>query len=120
MPFCWMSTSSWARSRERAESWQSGILHASLNSVVDAGPSLLPYLTGLLLRFREFEHVVQADTRKAFFMVSLREGDRPFVRFVWLASAGVMTTWRLTKVPFGVNCSPFLLNAVLQTYIHDR
>ena len=92
----------------------------SLNSLTDAGPSLLPDLTGLLLRFREFEHAAQADIRKAFFMVSLREEDRPYVRFVWPDSEGVMTTWRLTKVPFGVNCSPFLLNAVLQTHLRDK
>ena len=39
----------------------------SLNDMVDPGPSLLPDLTGILLRFREYECAVQADIRKAFF-----------------------------------------------------
>ena len=30
---------------------------------------------------------------------------------------GIMTVWRLRKVPFGVNCLPFLLTAVLQHHL---
>ena len=45
----------------------------SLNDVIHAGPSLLPDLVGLLLRFRECQSAVQADIRKAFFMVGVRD-----------------------------------------------
>ena len=38
----------------------------SLNAVLDPGPSVLPDLTGLILRLREYEHAVQADICKAF------------------------------------------------------
>ena len=38
----------------------------SLNDHLDSGPSLLPDLTGLLLRFREFKYAFQADIKKAF------------------------------------------------------
>ena len=39
----------------------------SLNDVLNAGPSLLPDLIGLLLRFREYVFALQADIKKAFF-----------------------------------------------------
>jgi len=90
----------------------------SLNDMVDPGPSLLPDLAGLLLRFREYPCAVQADIRKAFFMIGMREEDRPYLRFVWPeVEKEEMCIWRLKKLPFGVNCSPFILNAVLQAHL---
>ena len=53
----------------------------ALNALINSGPSLLPDLTGILLRFRENKFALQADIRKAFFMIGLREEDRPFLRF---------------------------------------
>ena len=35
-----------------------------------------------------------------------------FLRFVWFTTEGKIEIWRLTKFPFGVSCSPFILNAV--------
>ena len=55
----------------------------SLNDLVNPGPSLLPDLAGLLLRLREYPCALQADIRKAFFMIGMREEDRPYLRFVW-------------------------------------
>eukprot|EP00117_Sycon_ciliatum_P021255 scpid12026/ scgid6192/ len=89
----------------------------SLNDVLDPGPSLLPSISGLLLRFREREIAMQADIRKAFFMVGLEEADRRYVRFLWPNEKGEMTTYRLTRLPFGVNCSPFILTAILQHHL---
>ena len=89
----------------------------SLNDVVDPGPSLLPDLCGMLLRFREFACAFQADIRKAFFMIGVQEEDRPYLRFVWPDSNGKWCVWRLTKLPFGVNCSPYILTAVLQHHL---
>ena len=37
----------------------------SLNDNLDPGPTLLPDLIGLLIRFREYAAAVQADIRKA-------------------------------------------------------
>ena len=50
----------------------------SLNDVVDPGPSLIPQLTSLLIRFRELPAAVQSDIRKAFFMIGVREDDRRY------------------------------------------
>ena len=92
----------------------------SLNGVLDAGPSLLPDLPGLLLRFREYQCAVQADIRKAFFMIAIRPEDRQFLRFVWINQDNDLQVWRLKKLPFGVNCSPFILSAVLQHHLRSR
>ena len=92
----------------------------SLNDVVDAGPSLLPDMVRLLVRFREYPVAFQADIRKAFFMIAVQEGDRKFLRFLWPNDKGAMVTWRLKKLPFGVNCSPFLLMAVLRRPFQDE
>ena len=89
----------------------------SLNDVLLPGPSLLPDLVGLLMRFREASIAFQADVKKAFFMVGVQEEDRPFLRFLWPNREGVMVTWRLTRLPFGVNCSPFLLSAVISHHL---
>ena len=51
----------------------------SLNDMVDPGPSLLPSLAGMLLRFREYKSALQADIRKAFFMVAVNPEDRTCV-----------------------------------------
>ena len=90
---------------------------ASLNDKLDPGPSLLPSLAGLLLRFRENPVAVQADIRKAFFMVGVEEEDQRFLHFVWPNEQGEWTTNRLTRLPFGVNCSPYILTAVLQHHL---
>ena len=89
----------------------------SLNDTLLAGPSLLPDLTRLLIRFREFYAAFQADIKKAFFMIGIRPEDRKYLRFMWLDSDGEMKVWRLRNLPFGVNCSPYILSAVLQHHI---
>ena len=93
---------------------------SSLNDLVDPGPSLLPDLTGLLPCFRECQHAIQADIRKAFFMVEVRQEDRPYLGFVWLQEDGEVEIWQLKKLPFGVNCAPFLLSAVLQYHLSQH
>ena len=95
----------------------SKIGQSSLNDTIDPGLSLPPDLVGLLLRFRELPTAVQGDIRKACFMISVRKDDRKCFRFVWPDNEGHLVTWRLKKLPFGVNCSPFILNSVLQHYL---
>ena len=93
----------------------------SLNDMVDPRLSLLPSLTGMLLRFREYKSALQADIRKAFFMVKVNPEDRPYLRFLWpgRSDSDELLTWRLTKLPFGVNCSPYMLTAVIQHHFKE-
>ena len=90
----------------------------SLNDVLEQGPSLLPSLiTGLLLRFRTKKIALQADIKKAFFTIAVNEEDRKYLRFVWPNEEGLMTTYRLIRLPFGANCSPFIMTAVLRQHL---
>ena len=43
----------------------------SLNDIIEAGPSLKPLLTDILLRFRPLNYVLVADIEKAFHQISL-------------------------------------------------
>ena len=63
---------------------------------------------------------MQSDIRKAFFMIGVREDDRRYLRFLWPDEDGVMTVWRLKKLPFGVNCSPFILSAVIDHHLQAQ
>ena len=54
----------------------------SLNDLLDPGPSLLPLLIALLLRFRLYAVAFSGDITKAFLQVLLKEDDRDFVRFL--------------------------------------
>ncbi|XP_065197610.1 uncharacterized protein LOC135829131 [Sycon ciliatum] len=51
----------------------------SLNALLDPGQLLRPSLAGLLIRFREQPVAVQADIRKAFFMIGIKEADRRYL-----------------------------------------
>ena len=90
-----------------------------MNDVLNPGPSLLPDLIGLLLRFREYPFALQADM-KAFFMIGVPEEDTQYLRFLWPNPEGKITVWRLTKLPFGANCSPFIPNVVLRLHLSEE
>ena len=51
--------------------------------------------------------------KKAFFVIAVRPEARVYLRVVWPNQDGELVTWRLKRVPFGINCSPFLLNATI-------
>ena len=84
----------------------------SLNDLLDPGPSLLPLLIGLLLRFRLYAVAFSGDITKAFLQVLLKEDDRDYVRFFWNESV-----YRFKRVCFGITCAPFLLNATIRYHL---
>ena len=93
----------------------------SLNDCLHAGPSLNPLLFDILLRFREQRVALVADIEKAFLNIEVHEKDRDSLRFVWvkdvLRSNMNLAVYRFCRVVFGVNSSPFLLNATLRHHI---
>ena len=62
----------------------------SLNSCIEAGPSLQPDLGGILLRFRKKKIVATSDIEKMFLQIGLREQDRDSHRY-WVE------TWSLRQ-----------------------
>ena len=101
----------------------------ALNDCLEAGPSLNPLLFDILLRFREQRVAIVADIEKAFLNIEVHEKDRDSLRFLWvdnvLRNNLNLVVYRFCRVVFGVNSSPFLLNATLRHHIskyaiHDR
>ena len=84
----------------------------SLNDLLDPGPSLMPQLVDLLLRFRQHAIPFTADIKKAFLQLSLKDADRDFLRFLWNDIA-----YRFRRVCFGIACAPFLLNATIHYHL---
>ncbi|EYB84716.1 hypothetical protein Y032_0311g2141 [Ancylostoma ceylanicum] len=88
----------------------------SLNDCLHQGPSLIPDLVGTLLRNRFHPYLLIADVEKAFHQIHLHQDQRDATRFLWLKdttkppSRGNLRELRFTRVPFGINASPFLLN----------
>ena len=89
----------------------------SLNDCLHAGPKFNQKIVHILLRFRLFRVAITADIEKAFLMVSMREKDRDYLRFLWVdditQERPAIQVCRFARVVFGVSCSPFLLNATI-------
>uniref|UniRef100_W6NHN5 Retrotransposon domain containing protein n=1 Tax=Haemonchus contortus TaxID=6289 RepID=W6NHN5_HAECO len=98
----------------------------SLNDCLHQGPALLPDLVGILLRARLHRFLLIADVEKAFHQVRLQRTQRDATRFLWLKdpykppSPGNMRILRFTRIPFGVNASPFLLAAAIRFYLRSE
>ena len=60
-----------------------------------------------------------ADIQKAFLQISVREEDGDAFRFLFNIN-GKEQHLRFTRVPFGVEASPFLLGATLQYHYEQQ
>ena len=93
----------------------------SLNDCLHVGPSLTPLLFEILLRFRENNIAIISDIERAFLNLEVQKEDRECLRFLWVENVdnknSSINVYRFNRVVFGVNCSPFLLNAVLRHHI---
>ena len=93
----------------------------SLNDHILPGPNLIADLTGVLLRFRLRRIGVTADIEKAFLQLALHPDDRDVTRFLWRKNATDVqpTTYRMTRVVFGVSASPFMLQASVRRHLQQ-
>ena len=93
----------------------------SLNDCLYTGPKFGQSIFNILLRFRLHKVALAGDIEKAFLMVSVDEGDRDSLRFLWTRDLGRdppdITTLRFARVVFGVSSSPFLLNATINHHM---
>uniref|UniRef100_A0A7I4YWZ2 DUF1758 domain-containing protein n=1 Tax=Haemonchus contortus TaxID=6289 RepID=A0A7I4YWZ2_HAECO len=96
----------------------------SLNDIVHQGPTILPKIYGILLRFRVGKYVLLSDVEKAFLQVHLHEDDRDVTRCLWPKdiskplSQDNLVVYRFTRVTFGINASPFLLSGTILYHIN--
>ena len=93
----------------------------SLNECLYTGPSLLPMLHDVLLRFRMFPVALVGDIKGAFHQILVDEKDRDSMRFLWVENVTdvkpVVKEDRFTRVIFGSGPNPYLLNATLQRHL---
>ncbi|UYV62513.1 hypothetical protein LAZ67_2000915 [Cordylochernes scorpioides] len=92
----------------------------SLNDCLEKGPNLIEMIPNLMLRFRNGKFGVVADIKKAFLQIEMNERDRDYLRFLWYSQNGEKTeVFRHRRVVFGVNCSPFILWAVIEYHLSN-
>ena len=93
----------------------------SLKDCLYSGPSLLPSIADVLMRFRFHKVALVADIEKAFLMVSISPSDRNALRFIWLDDIHKdnpnEVVYRFCRVIFGETSSPFLLNATIKQHL---
>ena len=64
-------------------------------------------------------NLILADLQKAFLQVGIKEEDRDAFRFLFNVN-GKEEHLRFTRVPFGVEASPFMLGATLQYHFDQQ
>ena len=94
----------------------------SLNDCLHVGPSLLPGLSALLMKFQVSLIAMTAD--KAFLQVELSAVDRDATRFLLMKNLQEpidvernIECYRLRRVLFRASPSPFLLGAILRYHL---
>ncbi|GBM20678.1 hypothetical protein AVEN_150654-1 [Araneus ventricosus] len=91
----------------------------SLNDCLMPGPNLNPSILDLLINFRKHKIAFSADIEKAFLQIGIKENERDFLRFLYFDknNDNELKCFRMTRVPFGVTCSPFILAATIKHHI---
>ena len=93
----------------------------SLNECLEPGPSLIPLIFDVLMRFRIRKIALVGDLEKAFLNVEITPEQRDLLRFLWIDDPFSISpkevVLRFTRLVFGLVCSPFILNAVLRNHL---
>ncbi|XP_032782640.2 uncharacterized protein LOC116920627 [Daphnia magna] len=79
-----------------------------LNDYIVSGPPVQNPLSAVVIRFREGAVAWSADIRAMFSRIRLKKEDRRYHRFLWPEEDGSVSTCEMTRVTFGVSCSPFV------------
>ena len=92
----------------------------SINELLESGPCLLPLFYDILLRFRLILIAITADIKQAFLQISVAKERQNFLRFLWFDDVfdidPSIIMYRITRIIFGLNSSPFLLNGALKVH----
>jgi hypothetical protein len=82
----------------------------SLNDALEQGPALQRDLLNVFTLFRRAAVALTADVKKMFRMIEVHPEHRDYLRLLWRrpGTNEPLKTYRMTRLPFGLNCSPFL------------
>ena len=90
----------------------------SLNDCLEAGPNLNSNILHILLGFRKNKLAAVADIEKAFPQISILLKHRDALRCLWIED-GKVWVYRFSRLPFGLTCSPYILQATLRKHLKD-
>ena len=92
-----------------------------LNDCTYISPPLTAGIADILMRFRAHKVGLVADIAKAFLNIEVDKQQRDLMRFLWIDDINSedpnIVIYRFCRVIFGMNCSPFLLNATLKHHV---
>ena len=91
----------------------------SLNDCLEKGPNLMSSILHILLGFRKNAEAAMADIEKAFPQVGIKIEDRDVLRCLWVEN-GQVVVYRFARLPFGLSCSPFILQATLRKHLGEN
>ncbi|CAK9801128.1 hypothetical protein ANTQUA_LOCUS2707 [Anthophora quadrimaculata] len=80
----------------------------SLNDALMTGPTIQDDLFKLLVRFRVYAYVITGDIEKMYRQFLVRPDDRAYQRILWRDEKGIVQTFELNVVTFGLSSAPFL------------
>ncbi|XP_076388980.1 uncharacterized protein LOC143264668 [Megachile rotundata] len=80
----------------------------SLNDALMIGPTIQDDLFTLLLRFRTYTYVITGDIEKMYRQFLVRPEDRAYQRILWRDRSGLVKTFEINVVTFGLSSAPFL------------
>ncbi|XP_055841189.1 uncharacterized protein LOC129908595 [Episyrphus balteatus] len=94
----------------------------SLNDLLHTGPVLQSDLTTLILNWRLYRYVFNADIEKMYRQIRVDSEHTPYQR-IWYRNPAnednQVKTYELKTVTFGVNCAPFLAIRTLHKLSED-
>ena len=94
-----------------------------MNDCLYVGPSLLPAIVDVLIRFRAWKVGLVVDVMQAFHQINVSEEQKDFLRFIWLedifSDNPKLLILCFNHILFGMNSSPLLLNGTLHHHITE-
>lgn len=93
----------------------------SLNDVLLTGPKLQNNICDIILHFRLQNVVFSCDVRQMYRQIKIHPDDQRFQLILWRESPTVpLSTYQLTTVTYGMNCSPYLAIKTLRQLADDE
>ncbi|XP_066583800.1 uncharacterized protein [Prorops nasuta] len=91
----------------------------SLNDMLRVGPTIQKRLVTHLTRFRMHNYIITADIEEMYRQISIHEDDRRYQKILW-RHEGVIRTFQLNTLTFGVSSSPYLAIRTIKKLVEDE
>ncbi|XP_050665163.1 uncharacterized protein LOC126965568 [Leptidea sinapis] len=93
----------------------------SLNDMLHVGPNLQNDLFKIILNFRLFPIAINADIKQMFLRILVKNVDRPYQMVLYRENNNQpLRLFQVTRVPFGLCCSPYLAIRTVRQLITDE